>query len=231
MAQLSRRLFMIAAPLALAGCVTSQGSRSVTPQEKRWSVPRSIQELYGPVTNETYILPAVDMSMIDPQFWRQEVDYAGPYPAGTLVVDTQARFLYLVRENGRALRYGVGVGKAGLALDGEAVVQFKREWPRWTPTPAMMAREPDRYGHLGEGMPAGPDNPLGARALYLFKNGRDTLFRIHGSHEAWSIGKAVSSGCIRLLNQDIIDLFGRVPVGSRVIVLQHGSTEVVSSAQ
>lgn len=91
----------------------------------------------------------------------------------------------------------------------------------WHPTQDMMEREPDRYGHLGDGMPAGPDNPLGARALYLFKDGRDTLFRIHGSHEEWSIGKAVSSGCIRLLNQDIIDLYGRVPEGTHVIVLQH----------
>ncbi|MHC5307881.1 L,D-transpeptidase [Bartonella sp. LJL80] len=223
MGHLSRRSFLIAAPLALAGCVTNQHNRPVNQAQPSWNVPPEIRALYGPVTNEPYPLPAIDMSKINPQFWRQEVSYNSPYTPGTLVVDTQARFLYLVGVNGRALRYGIGVGKAGLELEGEAVVQYKRQWPRWTPTPAMMAREPDRYGHLGQGMPAGPDNPLGARALYLFKNGQDTLFRIHGSHEAWSIGKAVSSGCIRLLNQDIIDLYGRVPEGTRVIVQQHGS--------
>lgn len=216
MRQLSRRTFIIAAPLALVGCVSNQ------PQvEQSWPVPADIKALYGPVMNEPYPLPAVDMSKINPKYWRQEVAFNGPYQPGTLVVDTQARFLYLVQENGRALRYGVGVGKAGLALEGEAIVQYKRMWPMWHPTQDMMEREPDLYGHLGDGMPAGPDNPLGARALYLFKDGRDTLFRIHGSHEEWSIGKAVSSGCIRLLNQDIIDLYGRVPEGTHVIVLQH----------
>lgn len=222
MGHLSRRSFLIAAPLALAGCVTNQYNRSVRQAEPTWPVPANIQALYGAVTTEPYPLPAIDMSKINPKYWRQEVVYNSPYSPGTLVVDTQARFLYLIGEDGRALRYGIGVGKAGLALEGEAVVQYKRMWPKWTPTRDMMEREPARYGHLGDGMPAGSDNPLGARALYLFKNGQDTLFRIHGSHEAWSIGKAVSSGCIRLLNQDIIDLYGRVPEGTHVIVLQHG---------
>lgn len=222
MPHFSRRTFLVAMPLVVAGCVTNQRNRVASQAQESWNVPPDVRELYGPVTNEPYPLPAIDMSKINPKFWRQEVSYNSSYPAGTLVVDTQARFLYLIRENGQALRYGIGVGKAGLALEGEAVVQYKRQWPRWTPTRDMMERDPERYGHLGEGMPAGSDNPLGARALYLFKNGQDTLFRIHGSHEAWSIGKAVSSGCIRLLNQDIIDLYGRVPEGTHVIVLQHG---------
>lgn len=222
MRQLSRRAFLVATPLALVGCVTNRYNRFSQQTEPRWPVPADIKALYGPVTNEPYPLPAIDMSEINPKYWRQEVRYDSPYSPGTLVVDTQARFLYLIGEDGRALRYGIGVGKAGLALEGEAIVQYKRMWPKWTPTRDMMQREPERYGHLGDGMPAGSDNPLGARALYLFKNGQDTLFRIHGSHEAWSIGKAVSSGCIRLLNQDIIDLYGRVPEGTHVIVLQHG---------
>ncbi|WP_375670723.1 L,D-transpeptidase [Bartonella sp. CL434QHHD] len=218
---LSRCAFLIAALLALAGCATHQSDMSsVSFQQVRY-IPPEIQALYGPVTNETYSLPAVDLTTIDPKYWRQEVIYYTSYPAGTLVVDTQECFLYLIGENGKALRYGIGVGKEGLAFEGEGVIQRKRRWPNWAPTAAMMAREPERYGHLGKGMPPGPDNPLGARALYLFKNGKDTLFRIHGSHESWSIGRAISSGCIRLLNQDIIDLYDRVPVGSRVVVLQN----------
>ncbi|EJF89199.1 L,D-transpeptidase [Bartonella tamiae] len=227
MGHLSRRSFLIAAPLVLAGCATNRPKQTVRQQPQSWPVPAEIRALYGPITDEPYPLPAVDMSKINPQFWRQEVTYNSPYTPGTLVVDTQARFLYLVGVNARALRYGIGVGKQGLELEGEAVVQYKRQWPRWTPTQSMMEREPERYGHLGQGMEPGPDNPLGARALYLFRNGKDTLFRIHGSHEAWSIGKAVSSGCIRLLNQDIIDLYGRVPNASRVVVLQHGSPNMV----
>ncbi|WP_455481458.1 L,D-transpeptidase [Bartonella sp. B12(2025)] len=218
---LSRRSFLIAAPLALVGCATRQLDMSFVSSQQARHVPEEMQALYGPITNEPYSLPAVDLSTIDPRFWRQQVTYYTSYPAGTLVVDMQDYFLYLVGENGRALRYGIGVGKEGLAFEGEGIVRRKRRWPSWAPTAAMMAREPERYGHLGRGMPPGPDNPLGARALYLFRNGRDTLFRIHGSHESWSIGRAVSSGCIRLLNQDIIDLYDRVPIGSRVVVLQN----------
>ncbi|WP_039759748.1 L,D-transpeptidase [Bartonella queenslandensis] len=218
---LSRHAFLIAALLALAGCATHPSDMpSASLQQARY-IPPEIQALYGPVTNETYLLPAVDLATIDPKYWRQEVIYYTSYPPGTLVIDTQECFLYLIGENGKALRYGIGVGKEGLAFEGEGVVQRKRRWPNWAPTAAMMTREPERYGHLGKGMPPGPDNPLGARALYLFKNGKDTLFRIHGSHESWSIGHAMSSGCIRLLNQDIIDLYDRVPVGSRVVVLQN----------
>ncbi|WP_375679004.1 MULTISPECIES: L,D-transpeptidase [unclassified Bartonella] len=218
---LSRCAFLIAALLALAGCATRQSDMSSVPFQQVRYIPPEIQALYAPVTNETYSLPAVDLATIDPKYWRQEVIYYTSYAPGTLVIDTQECFLYLIGENGKALRYGIGVGKEGLAFEGEGVIQRKRRWPNWAPTAAMMAREPERYGHLGKGMPPGPDNPLGARALYLFKNGKDTLFRIHGSHESWSIGRAISSGCIRLLNQDIIDLYDRVPIGSRVVVLQN----------
>ncbi|AGF74763.1 ErfK/YbiS/YcfS/YnhG family protein [Bartonella australis AUST/NH1] len=222
MGLLSRCIFLIAALATLAGCSMFRSDMSPVSSPRVQNVPEEVRALYGPVTNEPYALPAVDIAAIDPKFWRQQVDYDTIYPAGTLVVDTNARFLYLVGENGKALRYGIGVGKEGLAFEGEGTIQYKRRWPNWAPTEAMMAREPERYGHLAQGMPPGPDNPLGARALYLFKNGKDTLFRIHGSHEAWSIGHAMSSGCIRLLNQDIIDLYGRVPKGSRVVVLQNG---------
>lgn len=225
MAHLTRRSLLIGLPLFVTACATKPSSvvQQVTPT---WNVPDDIRAMYGAINTEPYPVPAVDMSRINPIYWRQIVNYSTIYPTGTLVVDTANRFLYLTMENGKALRYGVGVGKAGLELEGEAVVQLKRQWPRWTPTAQMMAREPDRYGSLGAGMGPGIDNPLGARALYLFRDGRDLLYRIHGSHEEWSIGEAVSSGCIRLLNQDIIDLYGRVPVGTRVIVHQHEEPSV-----
>ncbi|WP_455475036.1 L,D-transpeptidase [Bartonella sp. B30(2025)] len=219
---LSRRIFFMLTPLALAACVTNPPlDMSDIPYQQHWYVPAEMQDLYGPVINEPYPLPAADLSTIDPKFWRQEVIYHTSYPPGTLVIDTQKRFLYLIGEDGKAMRYGIGVGKEGLEFEGEGIIQRKRHWPSWVPTQAMMKREPERYGHLGKGMPPGPENPLGARALYLYKNGQDTLFRIHGSNEAWSIGQAVSSGCIRLLNQDIIDLYDRVPIGARVVVLQN----------
>nr|WP_244641389.1 L,D-transpeptidase [Tianweitania populi] len=190
-------------------------------------VPAYYQEMYAAKLDEAYPVAAADLTKVEPEFYRQEVDYPTYEPAGTIVVDTQARHLYLVGTNGRALRYGIGVGKAGLAFEGTARIQYKREWPRWTPTQDMMTRDPERYGHLADGMEPGPTNPLGPRALYLFKDGVDTLFRIHGTTEDWSIGRAVSSGCIRLLNADIIDLYSRVPSGTRVVVLQGDSDPVV----
>ena len=135
------------------------------------------------------------------------------------MIDTQRRHLYLVHENGFALRCGIGVGAAGMAWTGRAQVARKATWPRWTPTPAMIKRDPERNGPWAHVMRPGLDNPLGPRALYLFENGRDTLYRIHGTNEPRTIGQAVSSGCIRMLNQDIIDLYSRVPVGAQVAVL------------
>jgi lipoprotein-anchoring transpeptidase ErfK/SrfK len=120
---------------------------------------------------------------------------------------------------GRAMRYGVGVGRQGLALKGDAYIGRKSEWPSWTPTANMMRRDPRNLKFAG-GMPGGPNNPLGARALYLYRGGNDTMFRLHGTNQPQSIGHAMSSGCIRMLNHDIIDLYSRVPVGSRVVVLQ-----------
>lgn len=223
------RSWLAAVPLLLVGCLTPQTDVTSSSFREVWQVPPEVQALYGPVLDEPYPLSAVDLSEIDPKFWRQQVDYDTIHPSGTLVIDTQERFLYLIGEKGKALRYGIGVGKAGLEFEGVGVIQHKRRWPYWTPTVAMMEREPERYGHLGKGLPPGPDNPLGARALYLFKNGKDTLFRIHGSHESWSIGQAISSGCIRLLNQDIIDLYDRVPNGARVVVLKNDQNLLSSS--
>ena len=162
------------------------------------------------------IIPA-SLEKIPAPFRKQLVDYPGSEWPGTVVVDPEHRHLYLVRENNQAMRYGVGVGRAGFAWSGEAQIGMKRRWPRWLPPEEMVVRD-ENAAKWANGMPGGPENPLGARALYLYANGADTLYRIHGTNDPSSIGKALSSGCIRLLNQDIADLYLRVPVGSKVVV-------------
>jgi lipoprotein-anchoring transpeptidase ErfK/SrfK len=147
----------------------------------------------------------------NPKFEKQLVDYHGKEGAGTIVVDTPNKFLYLVQENGRAMRYGIGVGRPGFTWSGVKQISAKKEWPAWTPPPEMLARRPDLPRH----MEGGPQNPLGARAMYL----GSSLYRIHGSNEPWTIGTNVSSGCIRMRNEDVIDLYGRVNVGARVVVI------------
>jgi lipoprotein-anchoring transpeptidase ErfK/SrfK len=147
----------------------------------------------------------------DPKFEKQLVDYHGKESAGTIVVDTPNKFLFLVQENGKAMRYGIGVGRPGFTWSGVKQISAKKEWPAWTPPPEMLARRPDLPRH----MEGGPQNPLGARAMYL----GSTLYRIHGSNEPWTIGTNVSSGCIRMRNEDVIDLYGRVNVGARVVVI------------
>ncbi|GEL40239.1 hypothetical protein MEX01_08300 [Methylorubrum extorquens] len=201
--------------LALGGCVTDEPQQTALVP-----VPNAaFTAMYGARANERFPLPATEIGGVDPRYFRQEVAYPRAEPPGTLVVDPGRKFLYLVRENGRALRYGVGVGRAGLAWSGSARVGRKAEWPRWTPTAEMIAREPDRNGPWRNGMAGGLGNPLGPRALYLFEGPRDTLYRIHGTTEPQTIGTDVSSGCIRMFNQDIVDLYGRVPVETRVVVL------------
>jgi lipoprotein-anchoring transpeptidase ErfK/SrfK len=148
---------------------------------------------------------------IDPRFEKQTVRYDGPQQPGTIVINTEERFLYLVQDGGTALRYGIGVGRPGFAWAGMKAITAKREWPDWRPPNEMLARRPD----LPRYMPGGPENPLGARAMYL----GSSLYRIHGSIEPWTIGQAVSSGCIRMTNNDVEDLFTRVPVGARVVVI------------
>ena len=147
----------------------------------------------------------------DPKFEKQLVDYQGKEHAGTIIIDTPNKFLYLVQGDGKALRYGVGVGKPGFAWSGVKTVSAKREWPDWTPPAEMLVRRPDLPRH----MEGGPENPLGARAMYL----GSSLYRIHGSNEPWTIGTNVSSGCIRMRNDDVIDLYGRVNVGAKVVVM------------
>lgn len=177
--------------------------------------------IYAPVSDGGFELPAVPYQRMDPQFLRQIIDDPTGEMPGTIVVDTSRRFLYLVRENGKAIRYGVGIGRAGFSWSGRAIIQFKKSWPRWFPPSDMIKRQPElkRYSAKNGGMAPGNRNPLGARALYIFKDGRDTLYRLHGNPEWWSIGKAVSSGCVRLMNQDIIDLYERVPAKTPILVV------------
>lgn len=221
---------IIGSAFALSGCVTTSvvardtvAGDSVTRKQVNVYVPAGTRALYASIDDGRYNVPAINIGTINKKYWRQLVVYPTSYQPGTIIIDTQKRFLYLIQPGGQALRYGVGVGKEGLAFTGEAVIGSKRDWPHWSPTKDMMLRNPERYGHMSAGIQPGPDNPLGARALYLFKNGADTHFRIHGSHEAWSIGHAMSSGCIRMLNQDVMDLYDRVKVGARVIVLSHSN--------
>ena len=157
-------------------------------------------------------------------FARQTVAYATHEAPGTIVIDPSSHFLYLVQGGGKAIRYGVGVGAEGFVWSGRATVHTKQEWPDWYPPAEMLQRKPELREHMvqlqsGIGMKGGPENPIGARALYLWSGNKDTLYRIHGTNEPWTIGTNVSSGCIRLTNEDVIDLYNRTPKGTNVVVL------------
>jgi lipoprotein-anchoring transpeptidase ErfK/SrfK len=165
------------------------------------------QAAYAPMMPET----DPSRAPVDPRFDRQIVPYEGAEKPGTVIINTPERLLYLVESGGKALRYGIGVGRPGFTWAGVKVVSMKREWPDWRPPEEMLQRRPD----LPHFMTGGPDNPLGARALYL----GSSLYRIHGSNEPWTIGTQVSSGCIRMRNEDVIDLYGRVGVGTKVVVI------------
>lgn len=182
-------------------------------------------EMYAAVTDAEFELPAIPYKKIDPKYYRQAVpDPTGQAP-GTLVVDTANRFLYLVMPFGDAIRYGVAIGKEGFAWSGSANIERRAKWPTWTPPAEMIERDPklEKFSAENGGMPGGLKNPLGARALYIYQNGVDTLYRLHGSPEWKSIGKKASSGCVRLINQDIIDLHRRVPSNAPVVVLDEFS--------
>lgn len=194
---LSRRAVLAGLPLLVAGCAGSG---------------------YGGMTDGGFNVAPVDTTSIDPGLMRQEVAWHGKEKPGSIVVNISQRRLYLVQAGGRAMRYGIGVGRSeGANFRGTGIIGRKEKWPHWTPTANMMAAMP-QYRPYARGLDGGPDNPLGPRALYLYRDGRDTLFRLHGTTEPETIGQAVSSGCIRLFNQDIIELYDRVPVGTRVTV-------------
>ncbi len=155
---------------------------------------------------------------LPPRFLPQVVPIRSGWNPGEIHVDPNVYHLYLILEGDRAIRYGVAIGRDDLYERGEFTVGAKREWPSWTPTQNMIRREPEKYAQFASGVPGGPDNPLGARALYLFDGGRDTYLRIHGTPQPWTIGRSVSSGCVRLPNEQIMDLFLRVPTGTRVVL-------------
>jgi lipoprotein-anchoring transpeptidase ErfK/SrfK len=210
----TRRWLALGVPVLLAGCVTSRP----TPMTGRAFVAPAVAEMYGPIDSERYPVPPVDVSQIDPEYYRQRVAYDGGEAPGTIVIDPTERHLYFVESGGSAMRYGVGVGREGFGWNGRAQIRRKAEWPTWTPPSQMIQRQPE-LRHYAGGMPPGIDNPLGARAMYLYQGDRDTLYRIHGTNEPDTIGTRVSSGCIRMINQDVIDLYRRAPVGTRVVVL------------
>jgi len=217
---MNRRVFLIGTPAVLAGCQHDAGP----PFAQLIDFGETYRSMYASIDTERFPVPTIDLSSIDRRFLRAEVTYETSENPGTIVVDPTERYAYLILGSGRAIRYGVGVGREeAFNFNGAAVVLRKAEWPRWTPTPDMIRREPERYGKYAEGLSGGPRNPLGPRALYLFRNGNDTLYRLHGTVEPWTIGTMVSSGCVRFINQDIIDLYRRTPIGAKVVVLQtHG---------
>ena len=200
------RIFAILALPLLAACAG-------TTQKQ----PEAVPGYEGIQDGEFFIEPVPDKYLQEGNR-RTEVAYSGPEAPGTVVVDTFARKLYLVGEGGTATRYPIAVGREGLSFRGTGVVGRKAEWPSWTPTANMVRSRPDLYAAYAGGLPGGLTNPLGARALYLYRGGRDTMFRIHGTSDAASVGHATSAGCIRLFNQDAIDLYNRVPDGTRVKV-------------
>jgi lipoprotein-anchoring transpeptidase ErfK/SrfK len=200
------RIFAILALPMLAACAgTTQKQPDVVPGYE------GIQD------GEFFIEPVPAQYLYDGNR-KVEVAYTGPEAPGTVVVDTFARKLYLVNEGGTATRYPIAVGREGMSFRGTGVIGRKAEWPSWTPTANMVRTRPDLYAAYAGGLPGGLTNPLGARALYLYRGNRDTMFRIHGTADAASIGHATSAGCIRLFNQDAIDLYNKVPNGTRVKV-------------
>ena len=180
--------------------------------------------IYAGLNDEGINIPAFDYRKMNSRYLRQQVKYFGAERPGTIVVDAKRRLLYLVQSNGMAMRYGIAVGKEGFGWTGSATLQWKQKWPTWTPPPEMIERKPELKKYA-DGLKGSNENPLGARAMYLFKDGRDTMYRIHGTTKPFSIGKAASSGCFRMINQDVIDLYSRV--GRKNLV--HVRTQVSQS--
>ena len=215
---ITRRIFLLSGVgLALSACVQDGTEEGIVAEPT--SGPSLFARSYDALPDEPYPIPAVDLKKLKPKYRRRIVDYPTAEVPGTIIVDTPNRFLYLVMENGKAMRYGVGIGRDGFTWGGRGRIQYKRAWPRWTPPGEMIARQPELEKYRN-GMEPALDNPLGARAMYIFQNGQDTFYRLHGTQDAASIGRAVSSGCVRLINQDVIDLFNRVGPGATIIVRQ-----------
>jgi lipoprotein-anchoring transpeptidase ErfK/SrfK len=203
---IDRRTFL--GGISAAGIAAAAPARAALPEAKYFA---------GTAQDGGFTYRTTNMQAIDPVYRRQLVHYQHEEMPGTIIVDTKHYFLYSTFENNTALRYGVGVGKEGFKWYGRAQINRKEVWPGWTPPPEMLVRRPELPKHMN----GGPDNPLGPRAMYLYRDGKDLGYRLHGTVEPWSIGGDVSSGCIRLLPEDVMDLYQRSPVGTKVLVLEH----------
>lgn len=207
----NRRSFLLGSAiglggLGLSGCLTDGISLM------------EAAKLYGPMPNERFPIPAVDVSKIDPKYFRQTVRYETDEKPGTIIIDPANYFVYRIEGDGLATRYGANVSRPGFLWSGEVYVGRKAEWPTWTPPKEMIARQPEARKYAG-GMPGGLDNPLGARVLYLYKNGVYTVYTIYSTSDPETIGTGITSGCTGLLTQDMIHLYSRTPVKTKVIVL------------
>jgi lipoprotein-anchoring transpeptidase ErfK/SrfK len=211
---LDRRSFLLGAAasagaLGLAGCVTNDGGMSLAEAEKH----------YGAMPDKKFPIAAVDISQVDPKYFRRRVNYESDEAPGTIIVDNANYFVYRIEGEGKATRYGANVGREGFLWHGEAYVGRKAEWPTWTPPPEMIKRQPE-VAKYARGMPGGPENPLGARTLYLYQNNRYTLYTIYATSEPDTIGTNLTSGCTGLLAQDMLDLYDRTAVKTKVIVMK-----------
>lgn len=211
---ISRRSFLAGSvaslgALGLAGCVTNDGGMSLAEAEKH----------YGAVPDKKFPISAVDISQVDRKYFRRTVDFPSSEAIGTIIVDPANYFVYRIEGEGKATRYGANVGREGFLWHGEAYIGRKAEWPTWTPPPEMIKRQPE-VAKYARGMPGGPENPLGARTLYLYQNNRYTLYTLYSTSDPETIGTNLTSGCTGLLTQDMIDLYDRTPINTKVIVLK-----------
>ncbi|MDQ6702722.1 MAG: L,D-transpeptidase [Pseudomonadota bacterium] len=240
---LTRRSVIAGASISAATCLAGCASTNPNPSLNAAAIPASplpppansamadaiepqYSAIYAEIRDTNFTVPAIKLSQVDSAFLRKNVSYATKEGPGTVVIDPANHFLYHVEEGGRATRYGVGVGREGFGWAGEATIKSKQEWPDWYPPKEMIERRPDLKKVMvelqsGVGMHGGPANPLGARAMYLWQGNKDTYFRIHGTNEPWTIGQSQSSGCIRMINQDAMDLYQKTPIGTRVVVLTY----------
>ena len=209
----SRRFFLLGSAIGLGtfgltGCMTSGDMVAIAEAKKN----------YGPVADKKFDIPAVDITKVDPKYYRQTVRYETKEAPGTIIVDPANYFVYRIEGDGNATRYGANVGRDGFRWNGDAYIGRKAEWPVWTPPKEMIKRQPEAAKYAG-GMPPGLDNPLGARTLYLYKNGVYTVFTIYSTSDPETIGSGITSGCIGLLTQDMFDLYSKTPVNTKVVVL------------
>jgi len=211
--RLDRRTFLLGSAAGLGALgLTSCASPDVM-------IPAEMAALYGPVPNEKFPIPAVDLRKVDPKYWRRTVRYDSKEAAGTIIIDPANYYVYRIEGDGNATRYGANVSRPGFQWSGEAYVGRKAEWPTWTPPKEMIARQPEARKYA-RGMPGGLENPLGARVLYLYKNGVYTVCTIYSTSDPETIGDGVTSGCTGLLSQDMIHLYARTPIKTKVVMLR-----------